>query len=294
MNYALIALVVIILAAVAVNYYKNLPVKDIVVPFPAEPRKGVHFTYFGAEGSQVAETMNHITMLWECQWPDLPNNLSGRDKALQNIMAARMFTVLDVNEQVFKKFADEGKNYAFNPFAEQNLTMLFDFLRDNGALKYVRAITPIDEPNINVVSAVDLLNGIHAINKIAANYTELRGFKMVVIYAREPKSYTCFERFHWIGFNDYEMKSQIIKKVYQPLEKDLLPDQSFMLIPGGAFDQDPTPFVNYALTSPRVAAVVAFVWCEHREIKDNWNPIRSPGNKWRDAYIAAGRFLSGK
>ncbi len=64
-----------------------------------------------------------------------------------------------------------------------------------------------------------------------------------------------------------------------------------IVMPGGAFGQDPTPFVNWAMGHPEVVAMVSFCWFGPREPNDKWVGIGT--STLRAAYVAAGKKLTG-
>lgn len=261
----------------------NLPVKDIDVP-QSPTRKDLYYGYYATDQGSVEETKDHINLLWENQFGSI-------DRVVDNIQQTKVFTVLDLNPQLFVKIADKGKNFAFNPTAEGQLNRLFKYLQDKNVLQYVRAFSPIDEPNTNVATPEDLNKAIDCIAKVAANYPELIGYKLICIYAAKPQSYTLSERFDWIGFDDYDNKSQIfVNGQYQYLKSILRPGQRTIIMPGGAFGQNITPFINFANGNAEVAAIVPFVWFGPREPKDTWIGIRDRDN--RQQYVDTGLVIT--
>lgn len=74
-------------------------------------------------------------------------------------------------------------------------------------------------------------------------------------------------------------------KQYKELKASLFPDQKTIIIPGGAYGQDPVPFCNYAKANTEVAVVIPFLWLD-----DQGEPgIRSNGMAAH--YINAGKSV---
>lgn len=273
----------IVLIAIINIVKHHITAKDIEVP-PNPTRKDLYYGYYATDQGSVEETKDHINLLWE-------NQFGSTDRVVENIQQTKVFTVLDLNPQLFIKIADKGKNFAFNPTAEGQLNRLFKYLQDKNVLQYVKAFSPIDEPNTNVATPDDLNKAIDCIAKVAANYPELSGYKLICIYAAKPQSYTLSERFDWIGFDDYDNKSQIfVNGQYQYLKSILRPGQRTIIMPGGAFGQNITPFINFANGNAEVAAIVPFVWFGPREPKDTWIGIRDRDN--RQQYVDAGLSIT--
>ena len=265
---------------------KHAAVEDAVIPAPAVLRTDLLYGYYGCVGDQVKQTLDHTNLLWESQF-------DGWQATIANILLAQQPTVLDVIEDVFVKIAATGKNYAVSPDAEDRLRALFAALSSAGALKYVKWLYPMDEPNTNAATPQDLLQGIMTTRKVAAEFPELAGVKLACIYAAKPESFTCIEQFDLVGVDDYDRKSQVlVNGTYAALVKAKRPDAMTILLPGGGFGQDPTPFVNFAHSHAEVAAVVPFVWFGPREPADTWVGIGDVANPRKAQYIEAGQALT--
>jgi len=269
----------------AVAYWRNRQPQghDITVPTPVVLRKDLLFGYYGCETGQVAEVKGHTNLHWECQF-------HGATQAILDMLKMRSFTVLDVSSQLFERFADSGKNFRLRQDAESNLTELLDYLDVSGALQFVQALVPLDEPNTNCSTPDDLFKACAIIRSVAARYSELDGVKLACIYAAKPESFTCIEQFDLVGVDDYDMKSSILQGSYQALLAAKRPDAKTILLPGGAFGQDPQPFINWAHADGNVAAVVPFCWFGPREPADKWVGIGA--GPLRETYTKAGEMLT--
>lgn len=285
----IIGIFVLLAIAYYSYWYRQIRVrKDIDVPAAAVRRTDLLYGYYGTMDDQVAKTLGQINLLWECQF-------QGMDKAIANILEARLPTVLDLAPQTMFRARQSGRCFDFNPDAENNLRYLFTRLREAGALHYVHYLYPMDEPNTNVSSAADLQKAIDATRKVAAEFPELDGYKLSVIYAAKPETYDCIGAFDVVGVDDYDEKSQIfINGTYANLMYKKRPDATVMLLPGGAFGQDPTPFENWAHTHPEVSMIIPFVWFGGREAADKWVGIGDDKNPLKQRYEIFGKSISAK
>lgn len=279
----------LILAAVCAVYfaytkYRKTSGYDINVPTPSAPRNDLLYGFYGCETGQVEAVRRHTNMHWECQW-------HGPQQAADDIISMRCTTVLDVSMQIFDKVADHGKNFALKTDADVALLNLFDYLRLRKALQYVKVLVPLDEPNTNCRTPEELMAACQLLKAIAVRYSELDGVKLACIYAAKPESFTCIEQFDWVGVDDYDAKSSILDGSYKALVAAKRPEARTILLPGGAFGQNPTPFINFAHNNLEVVAVVPFCWFGPREPADKWVGI-GDGPQRMD-YIIAGRNLTG-
>lgn len=283
MNTLLLAIIIGAVIIMFYEHYKKRHIKDIVIE-EHPTRKDLYYGYYATDQGSVEETKDHINLLWENQFGSI-------DTVVNNIQQTKVFTILDLSPQLFKKVADKGKNYVYNEVADAQLKRLFQYLQDKNVLQYVKAFSPIDEPNTNVATPEDLNKAIESISRVAVNFPELNGYKLVCIYAAKPQSYTLSEKFDWIGFDDYDNKSQIfINGQYEYLKSILHTNQRTIIMPGGAFGQNITPFINFANGNAEVAAIVPFVWFGPREPRDTWVGIRDREN--RQQYVDAGTKIT--
>ncbi len=286
-NVDLIIAIVMVAIIFLIHKIQSRP-GDITIAPPDFPRTDLYYGYFGCYGNQASEVKSHTNLFWE-------NQYQGIDVAIQNISIANKPTVLDVSAQVMTRFADHGKNYRFNPDALQNLRGLFSLLRDRGVIDHVVAIVPIDEPNTNVETEHDLQQAIDAIRQASAEYHEIAHVKLAIIYAAKPAPFPLLDQFDWVGVDDYDSKSEIfVNGTYDELKKSTRPGQKTILLPGGGFGQDPTPFVNFAHRNSEVVAVVPFVWFNGLQAADKWVGIGDDKNPLKQAYIAVGKTLTGQ
>ena len=254
-----------------------------MVPVPTVLRTDLLYGYYGCLNEQVAETINHINLFMDSQF-------NGPDKTVQNILAAKLPTMLDVSYQVFA-FPPGGQLRILSPQAEPNLRAYFLMLQSKGALRSIKFIYPLDEPNISMEIPADLLTGITIIKRVAAEFPEIVGVKYVAIYSTAAP-YVALDQYDIIGIDNYDEKSGILTgPEYTSLKAHLLPGQKTILVPGGAarWSQDPVPFVNFAETNPEVAIVMPFLWFDSKDGSDSTLGIRS--GPLKQVYINAGKLI---
>jgi hypothetical protein len=278
-------IIAVIVIAIAIHYVKSnwkrwRYGKDIVIPAAAK-RSDLYWGYYGCLDEQVNEVRGTVNLHMESQF-------NGVDKAVQNILDAGVDCMLDVSIQVFTEHV-KGQYKTVRPDAEQRLRDFFQMLQDRGALKFVKIIYPIDEPNNTVGDLAQLQGAVAIIRRVADLYLGVDGYKLAVIYAAD-KPFIGQSMYDWIGFDDYDMKSHVlVGSMYQALKASLLPHQRTIIVPGAAYGQDPTPFVNFAQGNSEVAVVMPFLWL------DNTNgDVGAPGarsNGMAAQYLAAGKSI---
>lgn len=252
-------------------YYRN----DPVLP-DAPKRDGLYFGYFGCTKDQVVETKGHVNVLVEVQFEP--------ESTIKHIRESNTAVMLGLSPYLLDR-PDVHTKFTVRPDAEQRLRDHFTALRLAGVLHFVVALSPIDEPNNTVGNVDELTKAVSVIRKVAAEYAELKDYKLYVVYAAD-KDFIGRDMFDWIGFDDYDMKGSVLTgKQYKELRDSLFPDQKTIIIPGGAYGQDPVPFCNYAKASVEVAVVMPFLWAD-----DQGEPgIRSNGMAAH--YINAGKSV---
>lgn len=278
-----ISLAILVLCIFALAVYINKHThKDIDIPMPSKLRTDLLYGYYGRVGDQVARTTDHTNLLWECQF-------EGPTLATNAILEARKFTVLDVCNQMFYKFAEHGRNFRIRPEARANLTDFFSQLQEAGALKYVKAITVLDEPNTNAETYEELYTAYAIVLDVASKFPELQNVGLATIYAREPATYPCVEKMDYAGMDDYDSKSSLLQsKEWSSMRKQLKPGAKLIVLPGGAFGQDPEPFLAYAHSDNGVGMIVPFTWLGPMQPKDTWVGLGDDANPLKQQYIKAG------
>lgn len=244
-------------------------------------KEPLRYGYYGADYDQVPQTSGHTNLLYEVFW-------GGLDASIQRIREAATYTIIDVAECLFVG----GKwNEALKSDAEAQLRDRLNILREQGVLHYVRGITPMDEPNLPAHYCCDIIpEAVALIRRVAADYHELQDVRLVCLYFTErPMCHLAL--FDDVGFDNYKLGERVLWPggLADQVLGNLLPHQRLFLVPGGSYKQDPVPFVNFALSEPRVFAVVPFLWVSKVDGHEITGIGAQPGI--RQAYSAAGRML---
>lgn len=274
-------LIAIAAAVCAVWLYKRQHTyADIVLPDTGAHRADLLYGYYACMGEQAQEVAGHVNLHHESQF-------EGPDKAIANILLLRRATALDVSYQVFSDYRP-GVYRTIRPDAWDRLHAFFMLLRERGALEYVKFLYPIDEPNNTVGDAAVLATAVALIRRVAALFPQLDGVRLAVIYAAD-KPFICQELYDLVGFDDYDKKSSVLTGQYQQLKASLRQGQQTILVPGGCYGQDPTPFIRFAQANAEVGIVMPFLWYD-----DPWNNVKALGirsNATRAQYVAAGQSV---
>lgn len=259
--------------------------KDINFPEPSVKRTDLYYGYYACNGEQVADTKDHVNLFMESQF-------SGIDKAIQNILDAAMDTAIDVMPQVYEQIDPAVRKWTIRADAEQRLRDFFTLLQSRGALKYIKFIYPSDEPNITIAGYEHQKLGTDVVRKVAAEFPELSGVKLAVIFAA-GSAHIGQDLYDYVGMDDYAMKSHVLVcKEHKAMEDSLLPHQKLIVVPGGAYGQDPTSFINFAHANHKVGIIMPFLWFSEHSASVGALGIKDNGMK--DIYIAAGKKLLGK
>jgi len=266
--------IIIVLCILLANYinknwktwwYRN----DPDFPKPLKKRNDLYVGFYGTQDAQVAETKDSFNLLVEAQ-------MDGPDKCVQNILDAKVDTFLYVPGQVFSDNVP-GQKHTVRSDAEVLLRAFFQKLRDAEALKYVKAICPIDEPNNTVANLDELTKGVNIVRQIANEFTELAGLKLATFFAAD-KPFMGQSLFDWVGYDDYDMRANLmLSKKYKEFVASLRTDQKVMLPPGAAYGHDPIPWMDFAQLDPKVVAVIAFLWLDERNNDVGAKGARSNG-----------------
>ncbi len=240
---------------------------------PKQLRSDLYYGYYITSPTQVEETRGHFNLLWV-------GGPFGDEAAIANMKSAKISTVFDVSDHLYARI--NGKS-VFNEDAEGSLRSILTRLKKEGIIQYVVALYPIDEPDLNVRSELDVILANKAARKVMAEFPELRSAKLAVIYSNSGNHFDV-ANYDWVGFDDYSLGASIVyMSKYDSLKKKLRQDQRTILVPGGAYGQDPTPFFNLAENDQKVIALVPFLWTDTTDFPG----IRS--NQVKKAYCETGK-----
>ena len=228
------------------------------------PRNPVRVGFYGAFGDQVRETAGFVNAHWECFW-------GSEAEGIDRINAAMLPTTIDVAHRIFRPGAGSG----LLPDAEFQLRDLLNILREQGALRYVEAITPLDEPNLpEHDQSAAIGDAVALIRRVAADYAELRGVKISIVFCTF-RPMTGIELADRVYFDDYKIiagadgspdEDPAIKVGgwADQLDARLRPDQELGLIPGFSDIKyrkaDIGAYIAKARAIKRPVHVLAFLW----------------------------------
>jgi len=227
------------------------------------------FGYFGTQPGSVIETADHCNLVFTVGWGDW-STYAGRQAFMQvvvdDLQTAKAngvkSAIVTVDFLVYTR--DWGMRSPAS--AEVELRDFFNRLRVGGVLSMVKAIYPIDEPDLvgiigETIGAVNQL-----IRRVANDYMELANVKLAVIYTDHLNDLRGVEFYDWVGFDAYGNGDSIFTNgQYDTLKSRLRADQRTILVPGGAspWRTDPQAFYDKAASDPQVVAIVPFIWFDN-------------------------------
>lgn len=281
MNLILLALIVL---AVCALIYLKLTFRD---PYPGI-RDKIYYGYYGDMSSQYDEVKDHVNTVWIAAWDSHPQTWVDcvYDRVVQASKDGKKSVVMmTTNTYIDRRFSDH---------VLVELKELFNKLNAAGILKDVVAIYPTDEPDGSNITSSEIKKGNDAIRSVMLRYPSLRNTALAVFYTGSEQ-YPGIEYYDWVGFDEYHKGEKVLGAKYKRMVSKLRVDQRTMIIPGGCdkWRQDPRPFVDFALSNPRVVAVVPFIWIDNAAPgnADVGLGIRSNGLK--ELYKEAARTVVG-
>ena len=232
--------------------------------------------FYGSDRLQPAEVADFTTLHWE-------SFFFGEPSGIDSILEAKKPTVIDLRCMWGSL---DGKFFLL-PEAETNLRMLFVRLAAAGALQYVWALYPIDEPNTTVAIRLDIRLANIICRTVASEFPELAGVKLAVIFSGFDDT-PCIEDYDLVGGDAYSRREKIFdvsimpwppKSDYDRLVSRLRPDQQAIIVPGGGdpWRQDPAAFFAKASQDGRIALVLAFLWIDRSDSGPTHAGIRNNG-----------------
>lgn len=226
---------------------------------------------------QVVETATFVNVIFEAGWGDW-NSTQGRldiaDCIIQRLIEARAFGVkkafITIDFLVYSNKAGPNNfTYRGATVVQPELRAFFVQLRAHGLADMVAAFYPIDEPGEYGLSDAIVTQANKDIRLVMEEFSELATVPLAVIYSgRSQPGLTSYD---WIGLDDYNQGAGVLTNWYPYLLSLMTEKQKLILVPGAAFGQDPTPFYEYAMSEPKVAAILSFIWF------DGWDGPTSRG-----------------
>lgn len=200
----------------------------------------IFFGYFGSCLTCLAETQDHINILFETGW-------DGLQAEIDDMGRARLPVILATPTGAS---ADE-------------LRQLFTALRNANVLQYVIALYPQDEPDIAGLSEAAVIAIALNAKAVAATFVELDGVKLAVIYGQN--GFPGIAAFDWVGIDNYADGAGILGGAYMDLKSRLRPDQRTVIVPGGASPWRvlPGPFYDRLQSDPQTILLLPFLWRDY-------------------------------
>lgn len=199
-----------------------------------------YFGYFGSCLTCLAETQDHVNILFETGW-------DGLQAEIDDMTRARLPVILATPTGAS---ADE-------------LRALFTALRNANVLQYVIALYPQDEPDQLGLSDA-AVSGIAAkARTVASEFVEMTDIKLAVIYGQN--GFPGISAFDWVGIDNYDAGASILGQPYQRLNSMLTPSQRVILVPGGAspWSTVPSEFYDRLQSDPQVILLLPFLWRDY-------------------------------
>lgn len=237
-------------------------------------REKLYFGYYGDTAQQYDEVEDHVNLVWIAAWDRHPKTWV-ECQFERTVQAAQ-----DGNHVVIMMTNNTYVNNQLNLAALDELDELFKKLSATPYLKHIAAVYPVDEPDGSNIDSAEIERVNSSIRTIMMKYPELDKTALAVFYTGSEK-YPGIEYYDWVGFDEYHHGTRVLGAKYRRMLQRLRNDQRTMIIPGGCdkWRQDPRPFVDFALSNPRVIAVVPFIWLDNAapENTDVGLGIRSNG-----------------
>ena len=280
----------VLLAGVGYYLYKKLTeVKyiDIEIPMPDTRRTDLLYGYYSSLANTYDQVKDHVNIFWY-------SHFFGLDKFVEIMQEITMKVVLDVAPLCLQGSGQGGESVRED--AEESLRNYFKALKAYNVLHKITYLYPKDEPNIFMTSEAEHLKLIQLVKRVAAEFEELKDVKYAVIYAH-GKPFWNSEHHDVVAIDNYGQKSQILTiGDHAKLVAQLKPGQKTWLIPGAGFNQNPDPFVAYALSHPEeVEGVIPFLWFDDPAHKDvDYTGLEKADPVFREKWISAANICLNK
>lgn len=246
--------------------------------------------YYLTLPGQIAETQDHVSLLWLDTEGRLP---------LDMVLHATTLGKSCVIDMAGCLFDEHRELY---PDAAERVRLLKSRIKRDGNLAAVEVLVPRDEPNLPETDVQALIP--EAVRILRAEWPEA---KVGCIYYNDGR-FQHHHLFDVLGLNDYWIEYGAFEKPrwyeriklffggfvrrgsYLRFAELLRPDQQTWLIPGGTYGERPERWVEFAKTRPEVWAIVGFLWPATADGTKQFLGI-SGQPEVRAAYIAAGLSL---
>ena len=223
---------------------------------PVPPAQKLYFTYFGGMEDEIFAYEN---MVFATTW--FSPNTSWIIDAMTRAKAAGVAAAMVAMDYLLYRAVGNNRVYLGDAIATANCKTFFDALKAAGLLTMLKALYPIDEPEIVNIPSSQVVACNTNLRKVMALYPELADSKLAVTYSGR-QDFRGIETYDWIGVDDYDKGVGILFTIYPNLLNNMTAEQRLILVPGGA-DPWRTPiegFYDYAKTSTRVSLIMSFIW----------------------------------
>lgn len=283
MNHAIILLSLLLIVGAAFFVLSSRKEKgaDFMPPLPAALRTDLWFGYFHTFDDQIAQTRDHVNIVFESGW-------SGAQATAASMRDHGQRTILNLSTECY-----DWANGAMlqRDDASDRIAATFSTLRTAGVLSQVVALYPIDEPDLTGKSDAGVLAMCATVRKAAAAFPELANVKIYVCYANKG-TWPGISGADCVGMDDYPLGSGVLASpLFVKMLSLLRADQQHFVVPGGAdpFRQDPEAFRRYAHNTPGCMGILAFMWAQQHP-----GTLAGIGtNGMADKYRALGLELTG-
>jgi hypothetical protein len=133
---------------------------------------------------------------------------------------------------------------------------IFTLLRSLGLLTMVKVLYPVDEPEQQGFSDAMLKAATDKLRLVAAEFPELNGVKIAVIYGC-GNTFVGYQHFDRVGCDRYDHSAQ--DNLDDLIEK--APGKEWMFLIGGVepYKADPRPYLALAMKDTRIVSMVYFI-----------------------------------
>jgi len=236
------------------------PGESVTITAAGEPASNLYFSYYGGMEDEIFDYEN---MVFATTWGH-----DNTDWIVDALTRAKSKGIKDatvsVDYLVYTYTAGGGrKRYMGAANATPKITQFFDTLKAASLLDMVRALYPMDEPDLYGIPASDIRDANANLRLVAANYPELKGVQLSVTYSGN-RNWVGMEYYDWIGIDHYEDGAFILTSQYPQLIEQMRANQRLTVVPGGAnpWRTPIEPFYDYAKQTPRVVMIMPFIWLD--------------------------------
>lgn len=214
-----------------------------VLDTPPPIERTLFFGYYGTGVGQVAATFDHVNLCWVGPW----GGFDAQVGFLQECASRGLPAIVDLSYLLF-----ENRIYVGSQQARANLGQYLSKLNELGVLPLLKAIYPIDEPDLNLDTPGDVVKANADIRAVELSFG--LSVPLAVIYGNQGTP--GIESFDWVGRDWYN---------HGPQNLPMLPGQKRIIIAGGAepFRESPSAYEDAARFDPDIVAVIAFVWFDY-------------------------------